>query len=200
VRVIRILRVQRAILVGSRPLQLTVRGLRVSPYQIIAVALRLFAVWLGIDVLRTVPSFYFARQGDAPGFWYAMFFFALTAVAVLVLWFFPRTVAARLLSAKNAQPEPPVAADTWLAMGCALIGLWLLTSAVPHLVFDVFVLSGSDSATDTSQVKEWMSLYVAETLIALWLILGGRGFRSLFWWAQSAGYRKEPSNKRLERP
>jgi hypothetical protein len=164
-----------------------------SPHQIVAVALRLFAVWVAIDVLRTLPSFYFARESDAPGLVYSLSFFALTIVIVLALWFFPRTIAGKLLSPASAEREAPASPDTWLAMGCALIGLWMLTTAVPALVFDVFAYSSAGSNYDeTDKLRHWILYQVVEVLIALWLVFGARGFRELFWWARDAGRNRGP--------
>jgi hypothetical protein len=32
---------------------------------------------------------------------------------------------------------------------------------------------------------------MVELLIALWLVLGGKGVSKIFWWAQNAGIRKD---------
>jgi hypothetical protein len=77
-----------------------------SPYQAVAVAVRLFAVWLGLDVLRSWASFAFVRQSDVPGLGVAVAFLVLTAFLVIVLWFFPRSIAGKLLSPDSTKPEP----------------------------------------------------------------------------------------------
>jgi hypothetical protein len=83
-----------------------------------------------------------------------------------------------------ASPSP----DLWLAMGCALIGLWVLTSAVPALVRDaVIVYSARGLAEDTTPVQHWMLFYCLQIAIALWLIFGAKGFRGIFWRARYAG-------------
>ena len=54
------------------------------PYQVVAVAIRLFAICLGISTLRTLPVLLIADQGRPPGFVYSLF---LTAVmAVVSVW------------------------------------------------------------------------------------------------------------------
>jgi hypothetical protein len=75
-----------------------------SPHQAVTVAVRLFTVWLGLDVLRSWVSFAFVRQSDAPGLGVAVGFLVLTAVLVVALWFFPRSIAGRLLSPDSAIP------------------------------------------------------------------------------------------------
>lgn len=164
-----------------------------SPQQIVAVALRVFAAWLCVDLFRTLPVLSFARRGDAPGFLFVLVFFGLTGLLVLVLWFFPRTIAGKLLSAPVSEPTASISPDTWLAIGCALIGLWMLASTLPRLVAEGFTLyqaSSDPGYRDQGVTKSWAIYYVVEVAIALWLILGARGFRKVFWWARYAGLTK----------
>lgn len=161
------------------------------PHQVAAVAIRLFAIWLGITALRMLPSLLIVGKGKTPGYVYGLFFFALTAVISLLLWFFPSLVVGRVAS-RPLENDTPASSDTWLAMGCALLGLWMLTYAVPALVRDTFVLQSAESDySDTSNIKSWVLYNLVEVAIALWLIFGARGFRRLFWWARSAGLRKQ---------
>jgi hypothetical protein len=161
-----------------------------SPHQAVAVAVRVFSVWLGIYVFRTVASFAFVRQSDVPGFGVAVAFVALTVLLVAALWFFPRSIAGKLLSPDNAKPEPSASPDLWLAMGCALLGLWMLTSALPSLIFDTYALVYVDPTSNDANLKRSVLYYVVEVAIALWLVFGAKGFRKLFWWARHAGYKK----------
>jgi hypothetical protein len=165
-----------------------------TPHQIVAVALRLFAVWLGIQTLRTLPAFFAVNSSDAPGYVYAVFMFALTAVLVLAFWFFPRAITGKLLPHGVAESQPAVTADTWLAMGCSLIGLWILTTTIPRLVFDTFALNSMSNSMssfeDRSQLLRGVLWELGQLAIAIWLVLGGKGFRKLFWWAQNAATRK----------
>jgi hypothetical protein len=173
-------------------LRFTVREPSVTPYQIVAVALRLFAVWLGLQALRTVPAFFTVSGFQSPSYVYMTFMLALTAVVILTLWFFPRTIAGKLLPPREGQSSlaPPVTADTWLAMGCSLIGLWTLTTTLPRLVYDIFVLNSMSSYDDRSQLEHWVVYNLVELAIAVWLVLGGKGVKKVFWWAQNAGTRK----------
>ena len=157
-----------------------------TPRQIVTVTLRLLAIWLGIGVLRTLPSFVLFRASNPPGYTYALFTFALTAVLVLGLWFFPATIAGKIVSSSSAESPQSTSPDTWFAMGCCLMGLWILTTTIPHLLLNVYFLNvpGFD-VSRPSMIYE-----AAEAVIALWLILGGRGFRRLFWWARNAGIDK----------
>lgn len=161
------------------------------PLQVAAVAVRLFAVWLGITALRMLPSLFIVGEGKPPGYVYDSFIFAITALASLVLWFFPRLVVGKIVS-RSLENDTPASPDAWLAMGSALLGLWMLTYAFPALVRDAYVLQSAESDySDTSTIKSWVLYNVVEVAIALWLIFGARGFRRLFWWARTAGLSKQ---------
>jgi hypothetical protein len=164
-----------------------------SPHQTVAVAVRIFAAWLGFTALLQLASFVVVRQSDMPGYGFALTVLALAALLVTALWFFPRTIAGKLLGPENPTSEPSPSPDLWLAMGCALLGLWLLTSALPTLIFDIYALVRiSVGSMDPGNMWQSAVYQLVEVGIALWLVFGAKGFRKLFWWAQNAGYRKEP--------
>ena len=173
---------------SGRSLNFTVRGPFVTPHQIVALALRLCAIWLGLKALGYVPAFFEARSSQSPGYVFMTFMLALHVVIILLLWFFPRTIAGKLLPSHDTQPQPPATVDTWLAMGCTLIGLWTLTSTIPGLVYDIVLSSRSD-------YEGWSLLDLLYNLVRLaigvWLVLGGKGVGKLFRWAQYAGLKKD---------
>jgi len=87
VRAIRILRAQRAFFAAARPLKLIVRGPFVTAHQTAALALRLFAIWLGIQALGYLPAFRV----------------------------FPHIVAGKLAPSAEPQSHRPATPDTVLA-------------------------------------------------------------------------------------
>lgn len=164
-----------------------------SPHQAVAVAIRIFAAWLGITVIRDLASFAFIRQSDMPGYGFAVAVLVLAALLVAALWLFPGTIAGKLLSPINGKLETSASPDLWLAMGCALLGLWMLTSAIPTLVFDTYALLRLNPGDDRGNVPQSVVYYVVEVAIGLWLVFGAKGFRRLFWWARHAGLSKRPT-------
>jgi hypothetical protein len=160
----------------------------VTPHQIVALALRLFAIWMGIQALGYVPWFLQVKRSQSPDYMYMTFMFALNVVIILVLWFFPRIIAWKLLPSDDRRPEPPATTDTWLAMGCTLIGLWTLTTTIPRLVYYLYLLNSTDAPwwLDPEVLHELVKL-----AIAVWLVLGGKGVGRIFRWAQYAGIRKD---------
>jgi hypothetical protein len=169
-----------------------------TPHQTIAVAVRLFAIWLAVTLVTNLISYnaQFHWQEQPNKLLATALIVAVIGLACLALWFFPLSVARRLLPAaslQSASPAPSAPPDMWLAMGCALLGLWVLTSALPLLARDCMILTSADFATDTSEVRHWLAYHLAGALIGGWLTLGAKGFRRFFWWAQHAGIDK-PSN------
>jgi hypothetical protein len=88
----------------------------VTPQQMVALALRLFAIWLGIQALGYVVWFFWGRGSQPADYAYVIFMLAFNAVIIPALWFFPRTIAWKLLPSDDAQPQPSATADTWLAV------------------------------------------------------------------------------------
>jgi len=168
-----------------------------SPHQIIAVVMRLIAVWMVIHLPGQVYGFVDsdAKLNDSNLRWLA-FGVALVEIALIIgLWAFPDTLAKKLLRSPVSETPTPSFADTWLQMGCALIGLWLLATSMPALVLDTFLLSTANSVDDTASLRHSVFYYLAEVVIGVWLVLGATGFRQLFWWAKNACI-GAPSNNR----
>lgn len=166
-----------------------------SPHQAVAVAVRLFAVWLSFYVLNVLVSLLLAKPLDAERIWIAIGVGLVAALVTLGLWLFPRTLAGALLSKPVADAEPAASPDLWLAMGCALLGLWMLASALPAFVRDALVIH--EALSDHEEVgsaRYWLFYNAVEVAIAVWLILGAKGFREVFWWARSAGIRRTTSH------
>lgn len=172
-----------------------------SPHHVVVVALRLFAVWLVAHVPGQVYEFFAEdrKLGDPTLRLVALCVGVVELIVILGLWIFPSTIARRLLGNAAAEPATPSAADTWLRMGCALLGLWLVCTALPGLLLDVRALFVAQYGDDTSSIWRTVFYYLSEIAIAIWLILGAAGFRQVVWWARNAGI-GEPSNNRWRGP
>jgi formate-dependent nitrite reductase membrane component NrfD len=170
-----------------------------SPYQIIAVMVRLFAVWLAIHLPGQLYAFYFeGTKMDQPYTGLITVGILLAALAIIVgLWFFPMSIARKLLRASAVEETSATTPDTWLAMGCALIGLYLLTESLPPLIRDSLVLFSSDTLPgDFSALKSSIIYLLFMVAVAIYLILGAKEFRKVFHWARYVGLNERPSNER----
>ncbi len=174
---------------------------RVLPHQIIAVAARLFAVWLTIHLPGQIYAFVDSdvKLHDARLRFFAVGIAIVELALILVLWLFPYTVARILLKSSRAEAAPPISGDTWLQIGCALIGMWLMATSLPALLLDTYTLSTETPPDDSSSLVHSVIYYLSQVVIGIWLILGASGFRRVVWWARNAGMAK-PSNNRRNGP
>jgi len=164
-----------------------------APYQVVTIAIRLFAIWLAIYVARVGPAFYIdtRKYNDTV----VLAFGAAVAVAavglIIVLWFFPRTIARALLPGVSTAKPVASSPNDWLAVGCSLLGLWLLSLAVPGLVRYLIVLyltqRQSEEISFDGGVHATAIYYALQICIGLWLIFGARGLKRLLEWARHAG-------------
>ena len=162
-----------------------------SPTQAAALGVRLFAIWLAIYCARWAPYLFgVARDSDELAIIGVTVLATLVSIlAVLVLWFFPRTVAGAILPASDAAPSVAHSPDTWLAVGCALLGLWVLSDAVPGIVRMNLRLRVHEAAPSKACPRRGAprapSTLSAEAAIGAWLLLGASGLRNVLRWARS---------------
>jgi hypothetical protein len=161
-----------------------------SPQQTIAVVVRLFAIWLAIYFARMLPAFYsqMALLEDTNATVIAVAITALITAFILLIWFFPHTIARALLGSSAPMATESASPDTWFAVGCALIGLWLIMPALSSLLYQLSILYLSQrmANVDMSNIRYTWIYYVIEVAFGVWLLLCARGARKLFWWARNA--------------
>ncbi len=162
-----------------------------TPHQTLAVAVRLFAIWLAVYTMRTLPVMYMegAGAGNAVYNFVSVGLAILMVLLVLFLWFFPKSVARNLLATETVSTRESSSPDTWLAVGCALLGLWLLVPAITGCIYNLSVLYRVHQypAIETMDLHISWIYHIAEIAFGIWLLLGARGARKLFWWARGAG-------------
>jgi hypothetical protein len=186
--------VQRILVANCRNRWIAIQGAFMSPHQTIAVAARLFAVWLALGLPAQLYQFW--RLGDdvaTPGLRLLTAGVALlSATVAAVLWFFPLTVARKFLRSPDNPAPAPASAEAWVSAGCALIGIWLFAKSFPAFIVDMAILlstlNGGGTETRSSVIYEFINV-----VLAVWLILGAKGFAAVVQWAKSAGIRKEGS-------
>jgi hypothetical protein len=161
-----------------------------TPNQILAVAVRLFAIWFAIYVAREMLGLYVSgrERGDPYSLAIVATVSILAVLFLVVLWLFPKTIARGLLAVSSDAPAQPASPEIWFAMGTSLIGLWAMASAVPALVRNslVMYLFRSESV-DMSDLRSGMLYYLVQFVVGLGLIFGANGIRKFIWWARNAG-------------
>lgn len=163
--------------------------------QFVALGVRLFCVWLAIYILRSVPAYWIAisdQRSAGTAAAVVMATLAFFAAIALLLWLFPLTVARKLLSRSALDQTVALPPHEQIERaGFCLMGLWLLTRAIPVLVFEAFLshLDAPTGATVELRPQDYAAIaeHLVELAIALWLLFGARGLRGLLTWARSAG-------------
>ena len=101
-------------------------------------------------------------------------------------------IAGKLLPEPAEGIKEAASPDQLLSTGCALTGLWLLVEFVPLLARDLMVVN-EDYSSDGSTLKLRLATDLPGVIIGVWLVLGAKGFRKLFWRERCAG-RSQPEN------
>ena len=152
----------------------------------IAIASRLFAVFLLVMVARSFPSaIALIDQEPRPSLVLVGLVLALSLIACAFLWFFPLTIARKLLPVmKEPRSDSPMSESIALSVGLTLVGVWVLASALPDAVYWATIfLTVRQFETG---MFEWgheqiaqIATTVAELAFAIWLIFGSTGIRRL---------------------
>jgi hypothetical protein len=162
-----------------------------TPHQALALAVRLFAILVAFYLARELLGFYVYgnERADPHVRWIATIVYVLAGLLLIVLWFFPRTIARGLLPLPaDVQAQPSSSAETWFAVGSSLIGLWLMATAVPGLLRNsLFMFLFRSEPADVSGLISGLLYYAVQFLVGVGLILGANGIRKAAWWARNAG-------------
>ena len=158
-----------------------------SREDIVAIASRLFAVFLVVTTVRLTapliqPSEFFSSTGQLLLFLFALILPALVVAALL--WFFPLSVARKLLPVMR-EPRTAVSPtfQTALELGLTLIGFWVLATAISDSIYWIVLFlhiynSAVPVEIDVSQ-KASLVATGAQLLLGFWLVLGSSGLANL---------------------
>jgi len=159
----------------------------VSREDIVAVVSRLFAIALflaGLKFAVTAASFYAASEQVAGLALMLAMVATMVAIAAL-LWYFPLTIARKLLPVmKEPKPASVVDGPTLFSLALMILGVWFLANAVIDLGYWGMFLSriwGSvpDDFGLTVEQKGGLLSTALELVVALVLLFGSSGIRNL---------------------
>lgn len=164
-----------------------------SPTQITAVCVRLFAVWLFLYVLSSLTGSYVEAtkyntiSSLSPIAWA---FGGIAAICAL-LWLFPVFVARKILPDTSSPQVLNAAFESWFSLGCSLIGVWVLAKAIPALASYLIVNYFGQKIYPGTFVIEpnWplmVTFNVLHVAFGLWLFLGAKGLKKVLDWARYA--------------
>lgn len=172
-----------------------------TPVQIVAVFLRLLVIAWVLYMLGqgyVVFSFFTLETWPPSNRVIVVGTILLQLAICVVLWFFPVTIANKLLPAYSKPPDPqtPPRMLDWQALAAACLGLWIVSRAVPDLFYWLTFVSmssggGLDGAGMDPENKASVATTVVELVIGLWLILGAKRIAALLLRARTAGVAKQ---------
>ena len=172
--------------------------------QVVALGVRLFCIWLALYLLRHAPALWSLNTEQFPDSGAAAAVIIVTIVlvaATIGLWSFPLAVARKLIPKATLDQPTPLPIDQLQSAGFCLLGLWVLTEAVPRLVSITFIVYHSTRPNAMVALEPHNYAAIAQTLVALvigaWLLFGARGLLGVIRWARTAGT-GEPSNNLVE--
>lgn len=152
--------------------------------QVVGLALRLFAIFLFIQALRQAAALipYLADSATARVSLSLVVVSTLVPVAIAVfLWLLPLTIATKLIPGVNAkEPRSTLTATEIASVAFPVLGLWVLTSAVPDTFYwamFIYIVKSSDVGRPELSPENIGNIVatVVELLIGFWLLLGSKG-------------------------
>jgi len=155
-----------------------------TPQHIVALGIRLFAVWLWLSSIRYLSSvpLYIASTGDIAEKVYQAYLVAgAYLLAGLLLWFFPLATAHKLIPSARMDDKFKLDATSISKVGCALMGLWLLTKSIPGIVGTFITLSLNNVSIrglDAVSQAEF-GIYLCNLVLALLFIFKSETFAAI---------------------
>lgn len=163
-----------------------------TPYQTLAVTVRLFAIWLLLYACANMLGSY--TQANRYGVTLAQMqplIWSLCMVVVIccLLWMFPLFVAKKILPPAALSMDQAATFDNWFTVGCSLIGLWVLAKAIPALMsYSLTIyLANLSFHEQVLQNTGWLwtvGFNVFQLVMGIWLFLGGKGLKKILAWAR----------------
>ncbi|WP_028100827.1 hypothetical protein [Pseudoduganella violaceinigra] len=143
-----------------------------TPQQFVGTAVRLFAIFLVLTTMSMALFVYTStRQGDLSP---ALFLvpFAYFSLAVF-LWFFPMTVAHKLVPRTAHANTINLQAREMIIVGSVILGLWGMLGALPQLASLFVLVIGNEAALsymDAGRKADFLGMLV-RSLMGLFLVI-----------------------------
>ncbi len=155
----------------------------------VAIASRLFAIFLFVMVARSFPSAIalIGQEGPQPSLWLVALVLASGIAICVALWAFPLTIARKLLPVmKEPRSDSTMSESAALSVGLTLLGVWILATALPDLIYwgTLFHLTRQIEYGEFQWGAEQIASVattITELVLALWLIFGSSGIRRLIY-------------------
>lgn len=156
-----------------------------TPHQSLALGVRLFAIWCALAIVREVVAFMTSwhLQGDSSALVVVIGATILSSIFLLLLWFFPQSIARGLLPHSTDAPTQTLPYQMWFTLGTALLGLWFVASAITPILRNLSVMyvfrPELINAEDVRSLRVGLLYYAVELAIGLCLLFGATGISKL---------------------
>jgi hypothetical protein len=123
-----------------------------TPQQIVAVGIRFFAIYVtfqSLQYLIYIPAG-IANTNLASQSYISYAFGILGVIAALLFWFFPLSVANRIVPRTRFENHVNLQAFEAVRAGGSLIGLWLFATSMPSILW--FLFSGAANASGSQSI------------------------------------------------
>jgi hypothetical protein len=158
----------------------------------LALGVRLFAVWYALLLLREVLAWLPMRRPplDSQEIPFFAIGIVLSAIILVVLWFFPKSIARGLLPNPTEASTTALSYQMWFALGTALLGLWFVASAIAPILRNVSVMyvfrPELINAEDVRSLRVGLLYLAVELVLGLCLLFGATGISKLIWRIRNA--------------
>lgn len=154
-----------------------------TPHQALALGVRLFVVWSALVIVREFIAFLppWRQSEDSHVLAWVISVLVVSAIILLILWFFPRSIAKGLLPGSGNAPAQSLSYELWFTVGIALIGLWFAASAIAPILRNLsamyFFRSELISLEDLRSLRLGVLYYLVELILGLCLLFGAPGIK-----------------------
>lgn len=160
--------------------------------QLVALLVRLFALWLAIRTVLEVPAIYNFLSDEKDATYRVVSLvaaFASLAFCVL-LWKFPLWISKRIVPG-DKEAGISISQNEFLSIGITLIGIWTVIDALPPLVRQFLFINADENAGVVLGDDFYAYVYalVFKVIIGIWLFVGAPGIRKMLNWFRIAGVR-----------
>ena len=177
-----------------------------SREDVIAVASRLFAIFLVVSTLRTIGLTIQTERdlGSVGGLVYFSLPIAIPSIlAAVLLWYFPLTIARKLLPVmRDSGPSISVDKGDIAAIAFSVLGIWTLASAISDAAYWVVLLYGylqQGMGLDAWAIRDKARLFagIAQIVVGLYLLLGANSLSGFLYKRRQESVR-EASDENVE--
>lgn len=161
-----------------------------TPHQILIVAIRLLVIFWFLSILGQAGVLLTTVQSMGVSSMPFAVTLGAQIAAIILLWLFPATLAAKLLRSGDAPVQTSaVAFDEWRDLVFTGVGLFILARAVPNVIYWAILVAVPESSFPSFTLEQKASAFTSllEVAIGLLLTLGAASITALIQKGRRAG-------------